>query len=116
MRVTSADLLKYAEMANQVITWLRSKTQLLAIMRDIQTAMRSTNPAARILTVIRPVVTRWTAYFLAYQRLLELYWVLQILLQNNRDRLTAGNAATRRKAEEMIKIIETAAFWQGLTR
>ncbi|KAF8164061.1 ribonuclease H-like domain-containing protein [Pholiota molesta] len=116
MRVSGTQLLPCAEQANTVITWLRSKTQILALMRGIQEGIRATNPAARVLTVIRPVVTRWTAFYLAYTRLLELYWVLDILVRTNRERLLTGNAASRRKGLETIAIIQNGSFWTGLTR
>ncbi|KAF8173673.1 hypothetical protein BJ912DRAFT_1065043 [Pholiota molesta] len=116
MRVSGTALLPYAEKANTLITFLRSKTQILALMRGIQEGIRATNPSTRILSVIRPVVTRWTAFYLAYTRLLELRWVLDLLIRNNSDRLLVGPTATRRKGEEMISIFQDNTFWIGLTR
>lgn len=116
MRVNGAELLSCAEQANTLITWLRSKTQILALIRGIQEGIRTTNPSSRVLTVIRPVVTRWTAFYIAYTRLLELYWVLDLLVKNNRDRLLVGNPASRRKGLEIISTIQSNAFWTGLTR
>ena len=100
-------------MANLLITWLRSKTQVLALMRDIQERMPR-DGITQVLSVIRPVATRWTAFFLAYMRLLQLLWVLQLLVQLYRNRLLSGKAASRRKAQEMIVIIERLEFWHGL--
>ena len=116
MRVEGSFFLQCAEKANVVITWIRSKTQILGLIRDTQTAMLATNPNVRVIAPIRPVITRWTAFYLAYCRLLELKWVLDLLLQNNKDRLLAGNAATRRKAQEVIGILTTSTFWTGLLR
>ncbi|KAF9524441.1 hypothetical protein CPB83DRAFT_869389 [Crepidotus variabilis] len=106
-------LLVYADSANKLITWLRSKTQILGIMRDVQEA------SGRIpLSVIRPVATRWTAYFLSYQRLLELSWVLRVMIQtpNHHDRMLMGKPASRAVAQKMIETINDGAFWLGLTK
>ena len=109
-------MLKYAEIANNLITWLRSKTQILALIHDLQTAMLATNPLAKVLSVIRAVITRWTAYYMAYHQLLELMLVLQMLVKTHRERVLAGNTATHRKAKEMIKVIENPVFWHSLQR
>lgn len=116
MRVKDSFFLECAEKANLVITWIRSKTQVLALIRDTQTAMLATNPLARVIAPIRPVITRWTAFYLAYCRLLELKWVLDILLQNNKARLLSGTTAARRKAQEIIEIMSSSSFWMGLLR
>lgn len=91
-------------------------------MREIQEAMRVTNPSSRVLTVIRAVLTRWTSHYLAYTRLLELRWVLETLVRNDENappgqrRLTAGNSAARNKAHEMIVHIKDPFFWCALIR
>lgn len=117
MRIcASTHLLSYADTANSIITWLRSKSQLLGIMRDIQTSMRG---ADKVLTVIRPVATRWTAYFLAYQRLIQLLWVLRIMAQQPeyRDRMIAAKTASARaKNAEMVQAIESIEFGVNLTK
>ncbi|KAF8159827.1 hypothetical protein B0H34DRAFT_748685 [Crassisporium funariophilum] len=105
MRVSGTQLLLCVEQANTVITWLQSKTQILALMRGIQEGIHATNSAACVLTVIRPVVTCWAAFYLAYTRLLKLYWVLDILVRTNRECLLTGKAALHCKGLEMIAII-----------
>lgn len=117
---TCADshLLSFADTANNIITWLRSKTQLLGIMREIQTSS-TLRRSDKVLTVIRPVATRWTAYFLAYQRLINLLWVLRTMAQHPvyRDRMLAGKTASvRAKNAEMVAAIESSEFGVNLTK
>ena len=52
---------KYGNMAQELITWLRSKTQVLALLCDIQMATMG-----KTLTIIRAVLTRWISHYLAY--------------------------------------------------
>jgi hypothetical protein len=70
---------QYTNQATELITWLRSKTQVLGMMRDIQIAMSESNQQPA-LAVIRPVITRWTAHYLAYKRLLNIKWVLENMI------------------------------------
>ena len=72
--------------ATELITWLQSKTQVLAMLRDIQKGINLANPSAshRILSVIQAILTRWTAHYLAYHRLLDLINPLKILVAHER--------------------------------
>ncbi|KAH9015497.1 hypothetical protein EDB84DRAFT_1567670 [Lactarius hengduanensis] len=56
---------KHSKMASDLISWLCSKTYILARLREVQT--QSGKPP---LTVICAVLTRWTAHYLAFKRLL----------------------------------------------
>jgi hypothetical protein len=110
---------KHSKMACDLIGWLRSKTYVLARLRDVQT--QSGKPA---LTVIRAVLTRWTVHYLAFRRLLELQYALRALVNNdamasNDQKVlcpSGSTAANRRKAREMIAIIEDGSFWHSLAR
>lgn len=74
--------------------------------------------------MIRAVLTRWTAHYLAFRRLLELQHPLQALV--NRDAMAppdqrvlnsqSGTAANKRKAREMTAIIQNSGFWHSLAR
>ncbi|SJK98740.1 uncharacterized protein ARMOST_02009 [Armillaria ostoyae] len=55
------DFLLYSPLATELITWLRSKTFLLALIREAQL-----RKGASMVTVIRAVITRWTAHYLAF--------------------------------------------------
>jgi hypothetical protein len=106
-------------MACELIGWLRSKTFVLAHLREIQ--MQS---GRQPLAMIRAVLTRWTAHYLAFRRLLELQHPLQALVNRNEMALPdqqilnplSGTAANKRKAQEMKAIIQNSGFWHSLAR
>ena len=106
-------------MASELIGWLRSKTFVLAHLREIQ--IQSGRLA---LAVIRAVITRWTAHYLAFRRLLELQHPLQALVARDAMALpdqqilnpSSGTAANKRKAQEMKAIIQNSGFWHSLAR
>lgn len=93
-------------MATQLITWLRSKTLILSQL-----------PYA----VLRAVLTRWIAHYCAYHCLLQLYMTLMSLalkdqmIANERERIMiTGDAASQRKARQMLAIIQNPLFWQNI--
>ena len=57
----------HSKLACELITWLCSKTTILAHLRDVQCRYRKSP-----ITIIRAVLTRWMAHYLAFRRLLEL--------------------------------------------
>lgn len=110
---SDSDLLEYSDLAAELITWLRSKTFVLGKL-----------PYA----VLRAVLTRWTAHYNAYRRLLDLvdlHIPLKLLADhdakypgshNERQRiLITGNKKAQEKAEAMVKIIRHPVFWHKLT-
>jgi hypothetical protein len=109
--------------ATDLITWLRSKTIVLSMLRDIQKALNLANPSRtqRVLGVIRAVLTRWTAHYLAFRRLLDLRATLDILVRQERERgndarIVTGDAASRQKARRMLELIEDPFMWHVLAR
>jgi len=58
---SNVNILKYTDKATQLITWLHSKTLMLAMLQKVQ-ADANLMP----LSVIRAVLTRWTAHYMAY--------------------------------------------------
>jgi hypothetical protein len=94
--------------------WLRSKTYILAQLKS--------GKQARIL--IRAVLTRWTAHYLAFSHLLELQYPLQALVTcdamaaPNEQILipSSGTSASKKKAAQMVNLIESGAFWHVLAR
>ncbi|PPQ82992.1 hypothetical protein CVT25_005295 [Psilocybe cyanescens] len=102
---SKSTLLKYTELASQLITWLRSKTRILAHLP---------------LSVLRAVLTRWTVHYMAYRRLLQLYPTLKSLVYSDFTKaeadkvLISGDAASKRKAQEMVDIIEDSVFWHSI--
>ncbi|KAG1720850.1 ribonuclease H-like domain-containing protein [Suillus lakei] len=82
-KVPSTSLfIQYTKKATDLITWLRSKTIVLSMLRDIQKALNLANPSQtqRVLGVICAVLTRWTVHYLTFQRLLDLRATLDILV------------------------------------
>jgi len=92
-------------MATQLITWLRSKTRVLANLP---------------LTVLRAVITRWTAHYMAFRRLLQLNTKLKSLAYNDESVseseriLVTGDRASQRKARDMVDIIKDPIFWRSI--
>ena len=79
---------------------------------------------ARQLSVIHAVLTRWMAHYLAFKHLLKLQHPLWALVNHNTiappDQLIlnplGGTTANKRKACEMIVIIEDSGFWHSLAQ
>ena len=73
-------------------------------------------------SVIRAVITRWTAHYLAYCRLISLRPALTMVVTNDAgraqynlaSRLVTGNPAARAKAEQMVEAITNHEFWESL--
>ena len=111
-------VLTFADNATELISWLRSKTQILAAMRDIQTRCGE----AMAKAVIRAVLTRWTAHYQAYARLLDLRLVLIMLIDTDSRRpekdmcVVAGDSKAKRKARDMVTLIKNEHFWVSLLR
>lgn len=112
---SNSSLLPVSASADELITWLRSKSQILALLRE---KCRELNVSAT--SVIRAVITRWTAHYLAYRRLLDLRPALQSLALDDSCRpstesvFVKGPVASKNKANAMIEIINNTAFWRCL--
>jgi hypothetical protein len=110
-------LLGYIDQAAELITWLRSKTLLLALLREHQ--LKAGN---KTKSVLRAVLTRWTSHYLAFQRLIELRDGLMAIVYEDRarsadqKRIVIGDKKTREKSEAMINVIVDSAFWIALVR
>ena len=102
---SGSNVLKYTDLATQLITWLRSKTRILAHLP---------------LSVLRAVLTRWTAHYVAYRRILQLYpslkgLVLSDLTKHDTEKvLVSGDSSAKRKAREMVAVIENSSFWHSI--
>ena len=112
---SDSGLIPTSASADELITWLRSKSQLLALLRN---KCRDLNLHAS--SIIRAVITRWTAHYLAYKRLLELRLALQSLTIDDSCRppgasvFIKGPLASKRKGAAMVSIINNEVFWKGL--
>ena len=111
-------MLKATDQAEELITWLRRRTRILARIRDWQAAHGKPQR-----TVLRAVLTRWTSHFQAITRLLQLQNVLNAILADEKASgvvsvFLAGLRSTKEKAhaQRMIELIESGPFWHSLTR
>ena len=117
--------MKYAEAASSLITWLRSKTQLLALIHGIQEAMKLMKTTLIVITIIQAIITQWTSHFTAYEHLLRLSWVLKELVHQDAEEtdptkqhlcVLGTDITSNQKSLAMIEIINDNAFWSTLTQ
>jgi len=114
---SEAEFLRFTDKATELIGWLRGKTYVLALLRQVQ-LMNS----QRILAVIHAVLTHWMAHYLAYRRLLEIRISLQLLIKNDEklelrnQQLLLGDASAWEWSQKNIAVIKNSAFWHALTR
>ena len=74
-------------------------------------------------SVIRTVITQWTAHYLAYSWLINLCPALMVITTNNSthvqsrlgSHIITGNTAAKNKAKRMIAAILDPRFWNSLT-
>ena len=106
------------DLADELITWLRSKTTVMALISEACKSLEGNIPSS----VIRAVITRWTAHYLAYDRLIVLRPALMMVVGNDTARIEArlgskiitGNKNAKTKAEQMVDLIRNEAFWESL--
>lgn len=114
---SDAEVLNFTDAANELIAWLRSKTLVLALLRDIQVDLLKTPR-----TVLRAVITRWTAHYQAYKRLLELHTSLEVLTVKEAARpadkkmVITGDAKAQARSRKMLDIIRNPLLWHALAR
>ena len=106
-----------AKLACDLIAWLWSKTYILAQVREVQ-GQSGQHPRS----VICAILTRWTAHYLAFSRLLELQHPLKVLV--NQDAMaepdkkilvpSSRSKVNKQKVRDMVAIIEDGAFWHTL--
>ncbi|EKM56581.1 uncharacterized protein PHACADRAFT_207792 [Phanerochaete carnosa HHB-10118-sp] len=117
-KISSTWYHKYSKLADEIITWIRSKTIMHYALKVKHGAMTGTAG----LSVVHAVITRWTAHYLAYRRLLELHFALQALIKTDRSLpenqhcVIFGEASAKRKALSMIVVIEDPDFWKVIRR
>jgi hypothetical protein len=115
----NSSVLQFVDLADNLITWLRSKTSILALISE---ACKSDSGEVVASSVIRAIITRWTAHYLAYRRLISLRPALMVVITNDAaraqfglaSRLITGNQAAKLKAEQMVQAITNNEFWESL--
>ncbi|KAI0762362.1 hypothetical protein C8Q74DRAFT_1206355, partial [Fomes fomentarius] len=105
------DIFVWTKQADEVIHWICSRNYLLALLLDIQKQLLGNHGPPK--TVMRGVLTRWTSYYLAYCRLLELQPVLLTLANDNWIYLS-GSADSHEKTRTMIPILRNGLLWHNV--
>lgn len=117
-KISGTWYLQYAKQADELITWIRSKTLLRHTLKKAHAVLTNTSGKS----VIRAVLTRWTSNFLAYGRLEELYVALHHVITEDEKRIPAdrvvifGDAQAKKKALAMVAIIKNVKFWKAIQR
>lgn len=114
-----AEALEFTDEATELIAWLRSKTLILALLREVQVAL--SNGGGCIKAIIRAVLTRWTMHYQAYRRLRELRNVIVTVVEEDErlpvkeSRVITGDTRAKEKAKKMVKLIKNSRFWDALS-
>ena len=112
-----SNILQITDQAGDLITWMRSKKIVLALLRQNQIESK-----ARVITVLRAIITRWTCHFRAYERLIEIQTHLRAIAYQDETRLNdekkiiTGDTRAKARATEMCNLIKTPVFWVSLAR
>lgn len=110
-----SNILTFTDSATTLISWLRGKTFLLALIREEQLKI-----SGKTTAVIHPVLTRWSTHLRAYERLLLLRNVLRSVMVTDENRpesqIIIGDRAAKAKAKKMFELIDNGVFWQSLAR
>ena len=116
---SEAEALTFADQASDLIAWLRSKTLILALMRDVQAALPGAK-ISEIKTIIRAVLTRWTMHYQSYRRLRELHTTILMVVDLDENRpeeqrcVITGDTRAKTKARGMVQLIKDERFWHAL--
>ncbi|KAG1752181.1 hypothetical protein EDB19DRAFT_1627844, partial [Suillus lakei] len=103
---------QYGDLAQELITWLRSKTHILALLCELQMST-----VGKTLAIIRAVLTRWLSHYLAYQRLLDVRPSLELLIAKHEAEIrSTGDARSRAKTSAAIATIKNPTFWHAMAR
>ena len=101
--------------ALEVVKWFNNHSTALELLRQEQVLTFSGTAWALIL----PVITRWTAHYLAVTHLLKLKQPLQLCWTRNEERLMVC-AGTKEELKEKARLIQEVvmdqSFWYQLGR
>lgn len=114
------DMLKVKNYANLVskaldmVKWFNNHLLALGMLRAM-----SVEKLGKELSLILPVITRWTSHYLSVRRLLQLENPMRHLLLDSHDKLLlcAGNKReAKEKAASVLAILNDHQFWEDLRR
>ena len=105
--------------AIEVIKWFNNHSAALELLKaeQITTYPERTHP----LSLLLPVITRWTAHFYSVKRLLDIELALKCCIYKHKEcLLQIANASrtseARLQGARVIDIIENASFWRTLAK
>lgn len=116
-KATGAAFLSVATLANDLISWLRSKPQVLGLIKQI-----ATQRSEAALSIMRAVPTRWTAFHLAFRRLLRLQPSILAAVNEDESRIATqrliiqGDSRSKARAKAMVELTRSQALWSGLSK
>ena len=96
--------------AQEIVQWMNSHSHALGIFHNEQ---RQTHPLKKVLALIRPVITQWTAHYLSLCRLLDVKILLQVCWMKHSVKIiaSAGPAPeANAKAKSIQKIVTDPIF------
>ncbi|KAI5898768.1 uncharacterized protein SCHCODRAFT_02173469 [Schizophyllum commune H4-8] len=120
---SDSDVAASSTQAEELITWLRSKSLLLGLIRQFQ--LDAKPPPPTVLTIIRACLTRWTSHYLAFSRLLQLRKVIENVIAKDKydaeqlggkSCIIKGKKEAKEKAKKMIALINSGEFWHDVLR
>lgn len=106
-----------ARLAIELIKWINNHSRALGLFRKRQAEVLG--GPTKVKALIRPVLTRWTCYYLSMACLLELSDALKTwaILDSKAVVESVGKKASDRKAaSDILEILSNNAFWTGLER
>ncbi|KAG6907622.1 hypothetical protein DXG01_008158 [Tephrocybe rancida] len=105
-----AGFLDCVPQAQQVVTWMNSHSRALGIFQDHQRQ----SLMKKVLALIRPVITRWTAHYCSLRHLLDVKASL-VYIWKQYSALMIKSAGPKHEAKAMAEyireIIYSEAFW-----
>ncbi|KAJ6516526.1 ribonuclease H-like domain-containing protein [Mycena vitilis] len=102
----------------EIVKWFTNHSRALGLLKEHQKTTERFKTTSRTLTLIFPVITRWTYHYLAVRRLLTLSATIRTLYINEHDTLIecAGSKRDAKdRAKEVLSPIEDPQFWKNLT-
>lgn len=115
---SKAEALEFTDEVTELIGWLRSKTLILGLLREVQAALSG---RGGIKAIIRAVLTRWTMHYQAYRRLRELRNMIITVVEEDEklpikeSKVITGDTRGKEKAKKMVQLIKNARFWDSLS-
>ena len=102
---------------NEVIKWFNNHSRALGLLKEQQRA-RLPGGEGRVLALLRPCETRWTAHVVSAGRFLKLEKPIRGCILDHRKELVAcagKEQAQKDKVEQLLDAIEKPEFWRLLS-